>query len=628
MRKVKLLFTIGFFVLIVLCLSACSNSLSFKDSGNISFEFSKDLYNHLSERSGSATLKETFDVQVKLYVNDALYSTDLKQLNEATDSSITFDYKNISVKSKVYAAVTITLDGLEYASGKSPTITIKKGTNELAIPLKLIKFSVPRTKYMIGREVEKFDRYVYYDYYLCDTPDAVIPENAVPDFKNVRDYCFDKDGYVYAISRVNVMYIDQDSGEESEDFEDWLKSNKPGFENRIIRPANNSMTRAGTVFSDMETGAVYYTYWYDAYYYIEKVGTEIGWTGNIYNLIQEDFIDRFELYHLKAYDNYLYILYRIYDGDTYHYYLTKRNLTVSGHDLIVSGNYSSMEIDFSGCVFNENEDEYYDFKEDFNYTIPDMIYQDGFIYMFFRYESLRNSSLYRLDYYSYGGIIRINFDNNEIKQLGFSTDVQNFNQNAGFQVYVDRVESYVPGLNSSNKNDRMIINYSTILNQKQRILNKDYSEIYQRDLTETDKNNYISYIPLHFFEKKIYAPSSASSSKLFGPSHVVALRPKQLVFADDGCFFYADGDVWRYKNAGRVVIVDLETFSIKNVIPTNNESFLDDKDYELILGGINSHYEDTLKELGDNYTIHYYDEGSYYSQTMGSGLFIGIPKGR
>ena len=88
-------------------------------------------------------------------------------------------------------------------------------------------------------------------------------------------------------------------------------------------------------------------------------------------------------------------MYTIDDGDTYHYYLTKRNLSVSGHDLIVSGNYSSMEIDFSGCVFHENEDEYYDFKEDFNYTIPDMIYQDGFIYLFFRYESLRNSSLYR-----------------------------------------------------------------------------------------------------------------------------------------------------------------------------------------------------------------------------------------
>ena len=286
-----------------------------------------------------------------------------------------------------------------------------------------------------------------------------------------------------------------------------------------------------------------------------------------------------------------------------------------------SGNDPAVEIDIKSGVLNNTESGY-DFDYDHSCYFSNVYYQDGYLYLFFTYESTDIND--RPDLYSYGGIIRIKPDNNEIKTLGFSADVRTFKQEGGLQVYIDRGGPYVPVLNSENKNDRMTISYSELLDQREKINNME-------TLSDTDKNKYIDYMPFNYFEKKIYQPSSASSTKLFGPRRLAALRPKQLVFTDNGNFIYVDGNIWRYKNVSRVVIVNLEDFSIKKVISQNFDSYSGDEDNQILFydEGIDSSYCGSVVPLvKDDTTIHYYDEDTPQSQTMGSGLKFGIPQGR
>ena len=69
----------------------------------------------------------------------------------------------------------------------------------------------------------------------------------------------------------------------------------------------------------------------------------------------------------------------------------------------------------------------------------------------------------------------------------------------------------------------------------------------------------------------IYQPSSITSPYFFGPRKFIAVTPKKLVIADDGLFFYTDNDAWNFKNSDRIIVVDLENFSIESINNTSVE---------------------------------------------------------
>lgn len=87
----------------------------------------------------------------------------------------------------------------------------------------------------------------------------------------------------------------------------------------------------------------------------------------------------------------------------------------------------------------------------------------------------------------------------------------------------------------------------------------------------------------------IYQPDSiASTSGLFGPRKIIGIKPKKLVIADDGLFFYTDDEGQpKYKNVNRVVSVDLDSFEILNIDSTN-ETFEDDITEEI---GLSTMYD-------------------------------------
>lgn len=65
----------------------------------------------------------------------------------------------------------------------------------------------------------------------------------------------------------------------------------------------------------------------------------------------------------------------------------------------------------------------------------------------------------------------------------------------------------------------------------------------------------------------LYLHSTADSAFFYGPKKFVAIKPKKLVIADDGIAVYTDElGVLCFKNVDRVITIDLETFSMVEVV--------------------------------------------------------------
>lgn len=57
----------------------------------------------------------------------------------------------------------------------------------------------------------------------------------------------------------------------------------------------------------------------------------------------------------------------------------------------------------------------------------------------------------------------------------------------------------------------------------------------------------------------LYGNFYQAKNNFFGPQKFIAIKPKKLVIADDGLFFYKDDDDCKYKNINQVIIVEEKT---------------------------------------------------------------------
>lgn len=92
---------------------------------------------------------------------------------------------------------------------------------------------------------------------------------------------------------------------------------------------------------------------------------------------------------------------------------------------------------------------------------------------------------------------------------------------------------------------------------------------------------------------------------LSAPAKVIAVKPKKLVIADDGCAFYTDSECLKYKNMNRIVTVDLEGFVVESVQTTTAEFSSNISSYLKTNIAI-----DTLGEIKTSQENGYYFESS------------------
>ncbi len=523
--------------LTALCFSSCGNSLSIKKT-DLSVDIPSQVFEQVSERSAYSETWMPINAKIELFVNDKVYALDSQEYLEGNEASVKFLFKDIPVNSKAYAKISISQDDIPLANGQSTTITIKSGKNELVIPVELVKYSVPRTKYML-RRIGEIDN--TYDCFLRDKPDAVIVEEDEPDFKNVVKYCFDKDGFVYVIVAKQTMYTYGDPLEEYYLTNYYVESNKNNFESIHLYDSNSSYQLI-QLFCDVVTNKVYVMYHQEDLYVLIDVENNSQKEGSFALQLPIQPEDSYaDPCCIISNDSKTYCLYKAHKNDGEDYYLVKMNL----HEA-----QSLSDIEFSSPLkINFNLEQYPDLDLDFN----DIIYQDGCFYVLVSTRP-RESGIIT----GFGGIIRINYEKAEVKMLGFTSSVYSFRDGGKMRVYGNNGETHP--VYKSNKTDYLEYTYSEL---------------------DPDKNG--------AFDKQVYTPKSADTESFFKPDVLVALKPKQLVLLDTGKYFFIDTDeYWKYKNVNRIITIDLDTFTIKKIMQTNIEGAVDNGLYEA--GDIDSYF--------------------------------------
>ena len=111
----------------------------------------------------------------------------------------------------------------------------------------------------------------------------------------------------------------------------------------------------------------------------------------------------------------------------------------------------------------------------------------------------------------------------------------------------------------------------------------------------------------NYYFPNIYGVSNSSEKYFAHPSKFIAVKPKKLVIADDGIAFYSDADGFSYKNADRVITVDLQDFVIESV-QTSSAKFS-----EKVSGYFRTNYQLRLSTIiSDNGGYYDSDKTCYY----------------
>ncbi|MBR5400990.1 MAG: hypothetical protein IK102_04180 [Treponema sp.] len=576
LNKLQSKVTIILVSLAVLCLSSCGNSLSVNKT-NLAIDIPAQVFQQVAARTAYSEKGLPLSANVELFVDGKSYALDSQEYEEGKEASVLFRFKNIPVDSKAYAKVSIIQDDLELAQGDSQIITVKAGPNKIEVPLALIKYSVPKTKYVLYNN--RYDNDICVDVkdcYLRDFPDAKITDADEPDFKNVVKYCFDAEGTFYAIT------VEGDVAEHNYYLESKNKK-------EVILDSVDSAYSVKQLICDYVTNELYFYYSYDAdIIEIKNLTKKIVWNGDKYDLIHRTG-DGVDVFSIVINDGYIYSLNEI----EYNSFLFKSKI-------LSSNTPNTFEIgDVIKSISIENVIEYGDDIWELNFG--ELYYQDGYFYITTYPENDE------IAFINMGGIIKVSFDDPSPKYLGFNYKIQDFTSKGSFIIYREPTV------------DTGIYEYLV----KKQDPSKLYSLSYSAVSGDTNMRSY--------FEKKYCQPQTEKSEQLFGLGYIVALKPKRLVFSDEGRFFYVDNDQnWKYKNVNRIVTVDLESFTIKRMVEPNVSFSEDYTEVENNVDNVNSSFIPEAKNGNGEYQKYnpsLEPENQIMDYTTDANWNMGIPCG-
>lgn len=252
-----------------------------------------------------------------------------------------------------------------------------------------------------------------------------------------------------------------------------------------------------------------------------------------------------------------------------------------------------------------------DYEPELNFT--DMIYQEGAVYLLYKEiedniddKSYNSGELY---YKSRGALIKCDVSTKSVKTIGWTDDAMD-NSIASFATYYLSSSAYGYFTEScapwTDESKRFVIPGNTSIKWLG-------SSSFIRDS-----------LP------KIYSPSASAASKAFyGPQKFIAIKPKQLVIADNGTYFYTDSvnGGYRFKNAKRVVTVDLEKFAITDCTD-NNEAFsnvVTGSIYTNAFGNINT-YLSIIPDSAEGKGLYITNNSRFTPTSQGDyPIHLGIP---
>lgn len=250
-------------------------------------------------------------------------------------------------------------------------------------------------------------------------------------------------------------------------------------------------------------------------------------------------------------------------------------------------------------------------------TVNDLFVQDDYIYVLYSAIPL---DLSKFSAVNTGGLARVS----TAPFLNYAEEFKNTSQ--GSSTVFEGIEwNFLGNTEASQK---------ILFGENNKLYNNDTRNIMHTEKPKTSEDGQLSfdtepdscvYYNTYF---SFAQPASKTAEAFFNPVKVIGINSKKLVIADDGTFYYVDGDYYKFKNINRYVTVDLENFTIESVNNCNDEVFegdIGDNYMEVLL---TTNLEEILNDIP---SLYYIDSAgneievkseNYYKYDSGTEYFL------
>ena len=520
------------------------------ESANYSIQidklFASNVRSAISQRIGSDT-----PLTVVITFSGEYNTSQSKNLtlNSLAGTNFYFDNVPLGKTFDIYVGIYYN-NGTEllYEASQSGVVLTTAETMQLSLILKKLL----NTQYVLY----KYDEEKGYQYYLKDSADASVSGDG--DFTSdasdttPNNFCFDSDGNFYVLKA------------SSDDSQFKVCSDKTGFTDVII---SDSLDNAPCITVDLATNILY-----------ASSNNGVSWTMYKYpNLVSSGKADYETYFYYPSDSEWLFNAsepFVVYDGIVYAV-CSKYNSETSSNEYKLavfdskkSSRSATSDDGYTQYTIETQSNDIVDigwsnFADSSSAKITDILYQDGAVYMLVR-DYYTSELLFGVNtsepskFYSRGAVLKYDVSTKTVKTLGWTSSA----------VYTSTASLY--GYITDSSQNVCYVYYYESMSLPFKIT---------KDMEGLNENIKSKLFPV------IYAPKTTDKG-FYGPQKFIAIKPKKLIIADDGLAFYTDDNgLWNYKNANRIVSVDLESFAITS-IQKGTVSFDEDFTESMITGDV------------------------------------------
>ena len=554
-----------------------------------SFVLDNDFVSTVQKSSGISKLNS---VTVRIEFTGGYEATDTKNLSFSELLGTSFNFTGIPLN-KAFTVKILVYHGsvLKYEAIKENIILEKGGENDLSMVLKSVFDFADETKNVVWNCQND-----NYSLYALNSASDSLGSPFATDLNN-KNFFFDAPGNVwYQISEEtpngHEIKLKSDKGKEIA-FSDIADFNDASIRSFTCSRESNALYVIAVKYGEESSGGAFMT---SVVYKFPTLLTDSSkkytkYILSIENSQGESMVDWPAVY-FDGTDEKLYGVFRGMDGSA----LLEFNLTGKEDGASVTG---TEKLNLSNEIDNVEHDGYL--------QVYDLICHEGLIYILVNGRAVESDlwtkNNYGTDFKSRGFLLKFDISTGAVTTMGFSTDTITGS---------DYEKMYC--FSSDGK-----MGYKVDNNEEAFLIEGD------KDLTFSAKIN--TLFPSMISPSSISGNTTGniSTTKFYGPSKIIGLKPKKLVIADDGYAFYVDENgAPAYKNVNRIVTVDLESFAISD---SKNTSVNFDRDISLLkmYSGSDSYSDASLGKLGDG-SLFYSNTNVYVGGTPSpiTSVYLGL----
>lgn len=543
-----------------------------------SFVLDKDFISAVKQDSG---ILDSNSVTVRIEFTGNYTASDVKQLKFSELEGASFNFTDIPLNKPFNIEVSVYHGSvLKYEAKKEDIILEKDGVNDLSLVLKSVFDFADETKIVVWSKDSNYKSSLY----ALTSPSASLGSPLASNLSGAY-FFFDAPGNIwYQVSEEtpngHEIKLKSDKGKEIA-FSDIEDFNEASIRSFACSRESNALYVISVKYGEESSGGAFMT----PVVYVYKFPTLLTDSSKKYtkyilsieNSQGESMVDCPAVYS-DGTDEKLYGVTHGQDGAT----LLEFNLTGKEDGASVTG---TEKLNLSNEI-NKVEDDGY-------LQVYDLICHEGLIYILVNGRAVESDlwtkNIYGTDFKSRGFLLKFDISTGAVTTMGFSTDTI-----------------------TGSDYEKMYC-FSSDGKMGYKVDNHEEAFLIEGDEALTSSAKINTLFPSMISPSSILGNTTGniSTTKFYGPSKIIGLKPKKLVIADDGYAFYVDENgAPSYKNVNRIVTVDLESFAISD---SKNTSVNFDKDISLLkmYSFAGSDSDASLGNLGD-VSLPYYSNTNVY----------------